>query len=106
MVGRYHKTAPALGSWLEENVPEALTVVGFPTAHRKRLLHNSLERLNEEIKRLTCVATLLPDEAALLRLVSTVLSEISDNWETQRSCLNMKARCPPAHPGIYRRGVA
>jgi hypothetical protein len=28
----------------------------------------------------------------VLRLVSAVLSEISDDWETERSYLNMKAR--------------
>jgi transposase-like protein len=93
MVGRYHKTAPALASWLEENIPEALTVLAFPAAHRKRLrTNNGLERLNKEIKRRTRVATLFPNEASLLRLVSAVLSEISDDWETERSYLNMKAR--------------
>jgi len=93
MVGRYHKTAPALASWLEENIPEALTVFAFPAAHRKRLrTNNGLERLNKEIKRRTRVATLFPNEASVLRLVSAVLSEISDDWETERSYLNMKAR--------------
>jgi putative transposase len=95
MVGRYHKTAPALASWFEENIPEALTVFAFPAAHRKRLrTNNGLERLNKEIKRRTHVATLFPNEASLLRLVSAVLSEISDGWETERACLNMEARCP------------
>jgi putative transposase len=92
-VARYHKTAPEFASWLEANVPEALTVFAFPAAHRKRLrTNNGLERLNKEIKRRTRVATLFPNEASLLRLVSAVLSEISDDWETERSYLNMKAR--------------
>ena len=90
---RYHKTAPALACWLEENIPEALTVLAVPAAHRRRLrTSNGLERLNKEIKRRTRVATLFPNDASLLRLVSAVLSEISDDWETQRSYLNMKAR--------------
>jgi transposase-like protein len=93
MVARYHKTAPGLASWLEENIPEALEVFAFPAAHRKRLrTNNGLERLNKEIKRRTRVATLFPNEASVLRLVSAVLSEISDDWETDRSYLNMKAR--------------
>jgi len=54
--------------------------------------NNGLERLNKEIKRRTRVATLFPNKASLLRLVSAVLSEFSDDWETERSCLNMKAR--------------
>ena len=93
MVARHHKTAPGLASWLEENIPEALEVFAFPAAHRRRLrTNNGLERLNKEIKRRTRVATLFPNEASVLRLVSAVLSEISDAWETDRSSLNMKAR--------------
>ncbi len=52
---------------------------------------NGLERLNKEIKRRTRVATLFSNEASLLTLVSAVLSEISDDWETERSYLNMEA---------------
>lgn len=93
MTARYQKSAPALANWLEENVPEALTVLGCPPPHRRRLrTTNSLERLNREIKRRTRVATLFPNEASLLRLVSAVLSEISDEWETQRTYLTMETR--------------
>jgi transposase-like protein len=92
MVARYQKSAPGLATWLEANVPEALTVLGCPPAHRRRLrTTNGLERLNKEIKRRARVATLFPNEASLLRLVSAVLSEISDDWETERSYLNMEA---------------
>ena len=48
--------------------------------------------VNKEIERRTRVATLFSNEASLLRLVSAVLSEISDDWETDRSYLTMKAR--------------
>ena len=92
VVARYRKTAPGLASWLEENISEALEVFAFPAAHRKRLrTNNGLERLNKEIKRRPCVATLFPNEASQLRLVSAVLTEISDDWETERSYLNMEA---------------
>ncbi len=46
----------------------------------------------KEIKRRTRVATLFPNEASLLRLASAVLSEISDDWETERAYLTMEAR--------------
>jgi putative transposase len=92
-VARYNKTAPGRPAWLEKNIPEALTVFGFPAAYRRKLrTNNGLERLNKENKRRTHVATLVLNEASLLRLVLAVLSEISDDWETQRSYLNMKAR--------------
>ena len=91
-VARYRKTAPGLPVWPEKNIPEALTVFSFPAAHRRKLrTNNGLERLDKEIKRRTRVATLFPNEASLLRLVLAVLSEISADWETQRSYLNMKA---------------
>ncbi len=105
-VVRYHKTAPDFASWLEANIPEALTVFAFPAAHRRRLrTSNGLERLNKEIKRRTRVATLFPNEASVLRLVSAVLSEISDDWETERSYLNMKARWPASsYRHLQKRG--
>jgi protein gp37 len=93
VVTRYKKAAPQLAAWLEENVPEALTVLRIPAAHRRRLrTTNGLERLNKEIKRRTRVATLFPNEPSLLRLASAVLSEISDDWETERAYLNMETR--------------
>jgi hypothetical protein len=93
VVARYQKTAPQLAAWLEHAIPEALTVLSIPAAHRRRLrTTNSLERLNREIKRRTRVATLFPNEASLLRLASAVLSEINDDWETERAYLNMEAR--------------
>jgi len=93
VVARYQKTAPQLAAWLEHAIPEALTVLTIPAAHRRRLrTTNSHERLNREIKRRTRVATLCPNEASLLRLASAVLSEISDDWETERAYLNMEAR--------------
>jgi transposase-like protein len=47
---------------------------------------------SKEIKRRIRVATLFPNEASLLRRVSAVLSEISDEWETQRTYLTMETR--------------
>ncbi len=90
-VTKYQKSAPRLAAWLEANIPEGLTVLGLPAAHRKRLrTTNMLERQNREIKRRTRVATLFPNEASLLRLVSAVLSEISEDWETGKTYLNME----------------
>jgi len=51
---------------------------------------NGLERLNLEIKRRTRVATLFPNEAALERLVTALLMEISEEWETTKTYLTMK----------------
>jgi transposase-like protein len=92
IVKKYADSAPRLAAWLEENVPEALTVLGLPAAHRRKLrTTNSLERINKEIKRRTRVATLFPNEQSALRLVTAVLMEISEDWETNRTYLTMEA---------------
>ena len=91
MVAKYAATAPRLCTWLEVNVAESLTVFDLPAAHRRRLrTSNLLERINKEIKRRTRVATLFPNEASLLRLVSAVLAEIDEEWQTGKVYLNME----------------
>lgn len=90
-VQTYEKTAPRLAEWAEGNIPEGLTVFQLPGKHQKRMrTSNSIERLNKEIKRRTRVATLFPNEESLLRLVSAVLSEISEDWETGKVYLSME----------------
>lgn len=90
-VKTYQQKAPRLTAWAEENVPEGLTVFTLPPYHRTRMrTTNGLERLSKEIGRRTRVATLFPNEASLLRLVSSILIEISEEWETKKIYLDMK----------------
>jgi len=85
VVRKYQSSAPALASWMEENIPEGLAIFVVPASHRRRLrTTNVLERLNRELKRRTRVATLFPNEASLLRLITGVLIEISEEWETAK----------------------
>lgn len=88
LIEKYEKMAPDLAKWAETNVPEGLTVLDFPDSHRKRLrTTNSVERINREIKRRTKVATIFPNQASCLRLVSAILMEISEEWETGKRYL-------------------
>jgi putative transposase len=88
---KYKARAPRLSSWLDANVGEGLTVFAFPRSHWRRLrTSNLVERLSQEIKRRTRVAGLFPNEASLLRLVSAVLMEISEEWETEKIYLRME----------------
>ena len=90
-VAEFRSSAPKLAEWMEHNIPEGLTVFALPSTHQRLLrTSNVLERLNKEIKRRTRVATLFPNEASLLRLVSAVLAEISEEWETGRTYLTME----------------
>lgn len=85
MVVKYESTAAALAAWMEANIPEGLTVFDFPAAHQRRLRTvNGLERLNREVRRRSRIAVLFPNVAACERLVSAVLMEISEEWETDR----------------------
>ena len=85
IVAKYQTTAPKLAAWMEENVPQGWTIFQFPEPLRQRLrTTNMLERLNRELRRRTCVATLFPNEASLLRLVSAVLMELSEEWESAK----------------------
>jgi putative transposase len=87
---KYRQTAPKLAAWLEENVPEGLTVLELPEGHRTRLrTTNMLENLNKQVKRRTRVAGLFPNEASALRLVTAVLMETSEEWETGKVYLTM-----------------
>ena len=79
---------PKLVAWAEENLPEGFTVFDLPEANRRKLrTSNACETLNSQIKRRTRVVGLFPNEESLERLVTAVLVEISDAWESGKSYL-------------------
>jgi transposase-like protein len=87
-VRKYEKLAPKLARWLEQNIPEGLTVFGLEPAHRRLLrTTNGLERLNKEVRRRTVVVGIFPNEASCLRLVTALLMETSEDWELGRAYL-------------------
>jgi len=91
-VERYEKKMPKLAEWAEENLVEGLAVFALPASHRRRLrTTHGLERLNKEIRRRTRVATLFPNEASLEGLVSALLVEISEEWETGKIYISMES---------------
>lgn len=97
IVALYAKSAPKLVAWLEANLPQGFTVFTLPTSHQKRLrTSNALERVNQELKRRTRVARVFPNEASLLRLITALLCEYSDEWETGKIYLNMENQNPPS----------
>lgn len=89
-ISEYQKSAPKLAEWIENNVYEGLTVFNFPEEHRRKIrTTNMLERVNREVKRRTKVATLFPNEESCCRLVTAVLMEISEIWETGRKYISL-----------------
>lgn len=97
LVAIHAKTAPKLAAWLEENLPQGFTVFALPPIHQKRLrTSNAIERVNQEIKRRTRVARIFPNDDSLLRLISAILAEVSEHWETSNLFLNMEATTQPS----------
>jgi len=97
IVTHYAKSAPKLAIWMEENLPQGFTAFTLPAAHQKRMrTSNALERVNQELKRRTRVARVFPNENSLLRLISALLCETSDDWETGKIYLNMQNQNPPS----------
>ena len=83
IVEKYSKTQSKLSAWMEDNIPEGLTVFSFPELVRQFLrTNNPAENLNRQIKQRTQLIPAFPNVDSLLRLVSAICVEISDDWET------------------------
>ena len=89
LVEKYAKSAPELSNWMQTAIPEGLQVFNLPEHKRKRLrTSNAAETLNTQIKRRTKVAGLFPNTDSILRLVTAILIEISEEWETGKAYLS------------------
>ncbi len=84
-VAKYRKSASKLATWLEENISDGFAIMTYP-AKLRRLLRttNMMERLNKEIKRRTRVVMVFPNTDSIQRLVSALLMEISQEWESNK----------------------
>lgn len=83
IVEKYSKSQAKLAAWMEDSLPEGLTVFAFPAAVRQFLRTNNMEEnLNRQIKQRTRLIPAFPNASSLLRLVSAICAEISDDWES------------------------
>jgi putative transposase len=98
VVAKYEKSATKLADWLEQNIPEGLTVFDFPADYRQQIrITNGLERVNREIVRRTKVVGIFPNDTACLRLISAILMEIDEDWQTGRMYLTIET-VDSSHP--------
>lgn len=82
--------APKAMQTLEEGFEDAIAVLELPGKYRRRLrTTNSLERLNEEVRRREKVIRIFPNEASAHRLVGALLLEQHEEWVTGRRYLDM-----------------
>lgn len=107
---KYSEKAQKLSHWMENAIPEGFTVHQFPREHHRRIRTvNGMERVNQEIRRRTRVATLFPNEASCLRLAGSVLLETHEEWVTEKKYLNMdllNRHLEENSKSIYRKKVA
>ena len=95
---RWRASHPSVAIPLEDEVESCLACYAAPPPHRVRVrTTNGLERFNQELKRRTRVVRIFPNRAALLRLVSALAMEQSEEWVSGRRYLDLEP-LEEAHP--------
>lgn len=86
----YGEKAPKAVKVLEEGFEDATAVLALPEPLRRKLrTTNSVERLNEEIRRRERVIRIFPNRESALRLLGALLMEIDEGWSSHRKYLDM-----------------
>ncbi len=87
----FASSAPKALETLERGYEDATAVLSLPPYYRTRLrTTNSVERLNEEIRRRERVIRIFPNEASAMRLVGALLAEQHEVWITGKRHFNME----------------
>jgi len=90
---------PKLSALMDGAEDDVLAFMGFPKEHWPQLAStNPLERLNKEIKRRSRVIGIFPNNAAIVRLVGTLLAEQTDEWQVTRRYMSQESLARVINP--------
>ncbi|MDP3113661.1 MAG: transposase [Candidatus Cloacimonadaceae bacterium] len=84
-----------LSEWLDSTYLEITVYLEFPPAHWTKIkCTNSLERLNEELRRREKCIRIFPDENSCNRLIGAILQGYSEDWTCGKIYLTMPTISP------------
>ena len=91
IVEKLEVKAPKAVEILESGFDDVTAIFGLPDKYQKRLrTTNSIERLNEEVRRRDRVIRIFPNEESANRLLGAVLMELDEKWLAGRKYLDME----------------
>lgn len=86
----FEEKAPKATRVLESGFDDVTAVLALPEKYRRRLrTTNSVERLNEEIRRRERVIRIFPNRESVIRLLGALLMEQDEKWAGGRKYLDM-----------------
>jgi transposase-like protein len=91
IVSIFEAKAPKAVEVLELGFDDAMAIMDLPEKYRKRLrTSNSIERLNQEIRRRERVIRIFPNRESVIRLIGALLIELHEKWSSGKRYLNME----------------
>lgn len=90
MASKWERSAPSVSKLLREGLADCLTVLSFPSEHRRRLSStNLLENLMRRLKKRTAVVGVFPNRSSCDRLIGSQLLEVHEDWLSSAETLNL-----------------
>ena len=101
---RLRERFPKLGALMDEAEHDVLAFTGFPKEHWKQIAStNPIERVNKEIKRRANVNGIFPNDAAIIRLVGTLVVEQTEEWHITRRYMSYESLAKVVKPEAAER---
>jgi len=86
----YADKLPKVVSIVDQGFDDVTAVLSLPVKYRRRLrTTNSVERLNEEVRRRERVIRIFPNRESVIRLIGALLMELDEKWASSKRYLDM-----------------